>query len=392
MNVLFVDQFSELGGGQRCLLDLLPAVAERGWNASAVLPSGGPLNDLFRKRGIRVENIRAGGYGCGKKSIGDIFQFAADVPQQAAVIARLLRESPADLAYVNGPRLLAATALAVRGRIPILFHAHHYVGQPIAVNLEGFVLHQSRATVAACCDAVRRALEKWVLPERMNTIPNGTDDIGFHERVFDHRAEIRIGIIGRIAPEKGQAEFLRAAALLAARTPRLRFVICGAPLFGDDRYNREVIQLAANLPVEFLDWQDDIAAVMRDLDILVIASKQEGMPRVILEAFSAGLPVIAFPVGGIPEVMDDGFTGFLTQASSPKGLAAKLLEVLEMNPVRLRNVARNARKLWERYYTLAAYRERITNLMERCAARETVSRPSRRSAMRPPVPEDTQGG
>jgi glycosyltransferase involved in cell wall biosynthesis len=209
-------------------------------------------------------------------------------------------------------------------------------------------------------------------------VPNGTADFGFVERTFEKQ---RVGIIGRIAPEKGQTEFLRAAALLVERGSQARFVVCGAPLFGDRAYYKEVLRLAAGLPVEFLDWQDDIASVMRDLDVLVIPSKQEGMPRVLLEAFSAGVPVVAFPVGGIPEVIEDGVTGFLAR----KELAQTLQEVLKSDPQMLRGIARNARREWERRYTVGVYRERIMNLMEQCvphAAHGTAAPQQRRSATR----------
>jgi glycosyltransferase involved in cell wall biosynthesis len=120
---------------------------------------------------------------------------------------------------------------------------------------------------------------------------------------------------------------------------------------------------------------------MRDLDVLVISSKREGMPRVLLEAFSAGVPVVAFPVGGIPEVIEDRSTGFLARGE----LAATLQEVLESDPQTLREIAHRARREWERRYTVARYREGITTLMEQYvprAGRETAEPPQRRSATR----------
>ena len=374
MNVLFLDQFSALGGAQRCLLDLLPALEQRGWTARAAVPPGGPLVDLLRARGMRVDEIQCGPYHCGRKSAADIARFAADVPRQTAAIADLLPGT--DLVYVNGPRLLIAAAIATRGRVPLLFHAHHRIGQTSARYLEGWALRRSRGMVAACCEAVAQPLRDWMPGDRVHVIPNGTADPGFSSRSFEKR---RIGIIGRIAPEKGQVEFLRAAQLLAERGSRARFVICGAPLFGDREYYNQVLRLAAGLPVELLDWQDDVGSVMRGLDVLVIPSKHEGMPRVLLEAFSAGLPVVAFPVGGIPEVIEDRSTGFLVRGE----LANTLWEVLEADPPTLRDVAQRARREWERRYTLAVYRERITNLMEQCvprAALETAALPRRRSA------------
>jgi glycosyltransferase involved in cell wall biosynthesis len=246
-----------------------------------------------------------------------------------------------------------------------LFHAHHRVGQWSARYVEGLALRRSGGVVAACCDAVAQSLRGCVPAERIHVVPNGTADLGFVERRFERSRARRVGIIGRIGIEKGQAEFLRAAAALVHDGSHARFVICGAPLFGDRGYYDQVLRLASGLPVEFLDWQEDVASVMRDLDVLVIPSEHEGMPRVLLEAFSAGLPVLAFPVGGIPEVIEDGVTGFLA-----KDLLVTLREVLNADPAKLRVVAANARRAWERHYTVARYRERITTLMEQCVTRQ----------------------
>ena len=352
------------------MLDLLPAVEELGWNARVAIPPGGPLVELLRARGITVDELPCGQYTCGTKSVADLLQFAADVPRQTAAIADSMKR--ADLIYVNGPRLLIAAALAARGRVPLVFHAHHRIEQKNARYVEGMALRRSGAIVIACSEAVARPLRDWVPNDRIHLIPNGTPDLGFVDRPFKGRPEWRIGVIGRIAPEKGQTEFLRAAARLDETTSPTRFVICGAPLFGDRKYYDEVLQLAARLPVEFLDWQEDVASVMRDLDILVIPSKQEGMPRILLEAFSAGVPVVAFPVGGIPEVIEDRSTGFLARGP----LAATIQEVLESDSQMVRDVANRARREWERRYTVENYRERITALMEQCvprAARKTAA-------------------
>jgi glycosyltransferase involved in cell wall biosynthesis len=390
MNILFLDQYSALGGAQQCLLDLLPAIEERGWNSRVAVPPGGPLVDRLRAQGIRVDAIRSGPYRSGRKSVTDLVRFATDIPAQVATIARLLDQSPTDLLYVNGPRLLIAAALAARGRVPILFHAHHIVGQSSAAYLEGLALRHSGATVVGCCDAAAQPLRRWVAPERIHAVPNGTADRGFRDRSFEPGREVRIGFVGRVAQDKGAMEFLHAAAILKQSVPHARFTICGAPLFGDRDYYHEVLKLAADLSVEVLEWQDDVGAVMRGLDVLVMPSKEEGMPRVLLEALSAGLVVVAFPVGGIPEVIDDGINGFLVPSGSAVDLARKLEDLLQFEPEKLRTTAHGARRKWELRYTVAAYRAGITNLLEPYATRETTARPLHKSGLPRPVPKDTR--
>jgi glycosyltransferase involved in cell wall biosynthesis len=117
--------------------------------------------------------------------------------------------------------------------------------------------------------------------------------------------------------------------------------------------------------VEFLGWRDDIASVLADFDLLVVPSKDEGMPRVVLEAFSAGVPVVAFATGGIPELIMDSDTGFLVSEITPQALAARIREIIVSDVEKLRRVVTNARHAWERSYTVAVYQSRIIDLADR---------------------------
>jgi glycosyltransferase involved in cell wall biosynthesis len=190
----------------------------------------------------------------------------------------------------------------------------------------------------------------------------------FREREFSVDRRWRIGLVGRISPQKGQIEFLEAAKVLALEFPSVRFVICGAPLFGADEYFDRVKSLAAGLPVEFLGWREDVASVLAGFDLLVMPSKEEGTPLVLLEAFSAGVPVIAFPAGGIGEVVSDRKTGFLVPEASAKGMAAQIRELLTSDPLILKKTACRARQVWEESYTLAGFHSRITDLVQQVAS------------------------
>ena len=367
MNILFLDQFSELGGAQRCLLDLLPALAERGWRARAAIPGEGPLVEALRARDIRVDEISCGPYRSGSKSTTDILRFPWDVWRQARVIRRLVAEESFDLIYVNGARVLPAAAVVARGRVPVLFHAHFPIYGYMA-RLAGWSVRRANATVAACCQFVARPLRRHVARGRLRVILNGTPDLGFRERDFGPNGRWRIGVIGRIAPEKGQTTFVRAAAVLAPMFPQARFLICGSPFWAARNYFDEVRRLAQGLPVDFLEWQYDVARTLAELDLLVIPSVQEGMPRVMLEAFSAGLPVVAFPASGIPEAIEDEVTGFLVPGTSSEALAARIRGLIAGNTERLVAVAHNARQRWEQCYTLEAYRQEIIGLMRDLAS------------------------
>src|ERR1700691_5064562 len=118
--LLFLDQFHQLGGAQRCLLDLLPAFLQVGYKTHLAIPGDGPLAVGARSRGALVHGIPCGAYASGEKGWLDAARFGLDLPRQVLSIASLVSKHGIDLIYVNGPRLLPAAALAARGR-PVIF-------------------------------------------------------------------------------------------------------------------------------------------------------------------------------------------------------------------------------------------------------------------------------
>jgi glycosyltransferase involved in cell wall biosynthesis len=367
MTILFLDQYSDLGGAQRCLLDVLPEVRERGWRAHVAAPGNGPVLEAAERLGATAHSISCARYSLGRKTPADVLRFAWELPQLAEQISGLGKRTAPDLIYVNGPRLLPAAALSVKKiRVPLLFHCHSHLPQRSAAWLAGRALRSARATVAACCRFAVEPLTPYVEPHRLRIVYNGVN--GGPARQFRcSAAPRRIGVIGRIAPEKGQAEFLRAARLLAGPLRRVRFLICGEPLFSDpvaQAYRRLLDELAVGLPVEFLGWRSDVERVLAELDLLVVPSVREpATTRVILEAYACGTPVVAFPSGGIPEIVFDGETGFLVDPPTPEALAAKIDWLLDRQPEELHRAGEAGRNLWRNRFTLERYRQELADFI-----------------------------
>jgi glycosyltransferase involved in cell wall biosynthesis len=365
VTTLFLDQFSDPGGAQQMLLDLLPAVRSRGWKGVIALPGSGALFQQVRELGFETAVIRCGPYASGAKSMADAARFLADVPRLAVQIGRLAREVRPDLIYINGPRLLPAAALA-RFRAPVLFHAHSYLPPGVIRKLAGASLRAMKARVVGCS---RYVAEPWdALGPAV--IYNGVAGPGSPVR-SPREGPPRIGCIGRIAPEKGQLDFLATAALIHRRIPGARFFIYGAALFGDAaaaRYEARVHQAAANLPVEFAGWIRDVYPALAGLDLLLVPSAaHEASTRVILEGFAAGVPVIAFGRGGIPEAVDHGRDGFL--AASVEEMATIAIDLLSAGGSRVTDVSQAARATWESRFTLSRYREQMLDVMCEAANR-----------------------
>ena len=359
MRILFLDQFSDLGGAQQCLLDLLPAIRDEGWSAHVAAPGDGQLAARAVEFGATYQQLPLGKYRSGPKPWTDAVRFAWQTPTLARQIKKLAQDTQADLIYVNGPRLLPAAARATTASTPLLFHCHNHLHQRTAAIVAGRALRRVNATVVACCRFAAVPIADYVSEERLHIVENGVAEAP--ERAGS--GNMRIGMVGRISPEKGQIEFLQVARQIVRAFPLYRFVIAGDVLFEDaraDSYHRRVRREAEGLPVELLGWRDDVYDVMQQLDILVVPSIQEpGMPRVVLEAQACGVPIIAFATGGIPEALTHGETGFLINPPTANELAAKLLALLMRSPEQLAVVGQAGRRAWRQRFTLETFQRQL---------------------------------
>ncbi|HEY4054501.1 MAG TPA: glycosyltransferase family 4 protein [Terriglobales bacterium] len=391
MNILCVEQFSNWGGGQRSLIDLLPAFFARGWRPHVAVPDEGPFAEAVRRLGYRTETLKCNEYASIRKPPREIGRYARELPRLARSIDDLVQALKVDLIYVNGGRLLPPAAWVARWKaIPLVFHCHSRLLQSSAVFLAGESLRFSRAQMIASCQYAAEPLRTYVDPYRLSVIYNGVAGTFRASHRVPGRPP-RIGVIGRIEPEKGQLEFVRAAKLVANQLPECRFTVIGAPMFtGADYYNR-VVAAAVGSPIEFCGWQEDVSQVYSTFDLLVVPSTRlEATTRVILEAYSAGVPVVAFPAGGIPEILKDGETGFLAEGSTARALAERILSVLRMHPTEINSVVVKAGRAWQEHYTLDRYRQQICDVLARCRRPLPLEAPQcKRQPESPGVPIDT---
>ena len=372
MRLIVLDQFSEPGGAQQVLLDLLPEFQARGWEALVGMPGNSAMFDRVRELGFATGRVACGPFKSGRKSLRDAARFLWQMPRLARQIRRMLASWGADLLYVNGPRLLPAVPFGV----PVVFHAHSYIGPGTARELVARALVRTRASVIANCEFVASPWRRWVPAAQISVVYNGVAGCGCSSAARVSPARPTIGCIGRIAPEKGQQEFVAAAHLIHRARPDACFQIVGAPLFGETgatRYERAVRVAAAGLPIKFTGWVSDVRAMLAEMDLLLVPSAaREATTRVILESYAAGVPVIAFRSGGMPEVIEEGVTGHL--AGSAEEMAALAIDLLR-GPARLREMSQSARECWQCRFTLQRYRREVLSWLGRAAAGRTKPPP-----------------
>jgi len=153
--------------------------------------------------------------------------------------------------------------------------------------------------------------------------------------------EYDIGYIGVLSPEKGSNKFIESLPLILKKRP-ISAVVIGDGILRkqiEDYISSHELQNA----VQLKGWVNysDMPAQLNKIKMLVVPSFSEGLPNIILEAMASGTPVLATPVGGIPDVIKNGETGFLIKSNDQRHIAYKILELLD-KPELLKKVSINA--------------------------------------------------
>ena len=264
---------------------------------------------------------------------------------------------------------LLAALLARRCRVPVHVSSKHGAPEPfigwqrykqgLIEVLDRAVARYSTDCVVSVSEELRRYLTSYLPAAKVVTIYNGVDENKVLSRFTTLEAKVRLGIpadcvvvgtAGRLDPIKRLDIFLKAAKQISGVLPKSRFVIAG-----DGSEASRLRDLAASLGlgerVLFLGHRDDIYDVIRAMDIFVFCSDHEGLPMALLETLYLGVPVVARPVGGIPEVIQDGVNGVLVGSADPSALAKACILILADDDRRKR-FAQAGKKLMEEKFAV----------------------------------------
>ena len=173
-------------------------------------------------------------------------------------------------------------------------------------------------------------------PERTGVIYNGVDTERFRFRPADRELRRKygwrednlvFGIVANFLPYKRHTDFVCAAALIAKSNPNARFVMAGEDRGTLDALRRQIRDSGLEPFFTVIPGTLEPERLYPALDVYICTSGTEGLSNVLLEAGASGLPIIATRVGGNPEVIVDGYNGFLVPPAEPEVLAAKALHL-----------------------------------------------------------------
>jgi len=172
-----------------------------------------------------------------------------------------------------------------------------------------------------------------------------------------------IGFISRLSEGKGIMNFVNAIPVILKEREDLEFLIGGdGPLF--DEIKNELKNKGLYDKVQLTGWipHDELPDNLNELKLLVFPSYSEGLPNIVSESMACGTIVLATPVGGVPDLIKDGETGFIIENNTPECIAKNVIRALE-HP-NLEDIVKNARKLIKKEYTYEAAVERYRKILE----------------------------
>jgi L-malate glycosyltransferase len=272
-------------------------------------------------------------------------------PRVAFKLGQLLRERKPDILHVHLPYtgVMGRVVGRLTGIKGIVYTEHNVMEMyhPLtrALNLMTYSMSNTNIFVS---EEVRRSVIKHRIVNRNKVlvIRNGValnsgngpskplDEI--KKSLGVPKDHLVVGNVAHIRPEKGHEYLIQAAKYVIDQRPRTTFVVVGREKETGDINRLEGLakELGIHKNIVFTGFREDVYDLMRIFDIFILSSLHEGLPIALLEAMSLGRPAVATSVGGVPEVIKDGYNGFLVPAKNPKALGEGILKILQNDSLR----------------------------------------------------------
>jgi len=250
----------------------------------------------------------------------------------------LVKRTNADIVHCHGYKADIYVYFGLRKtNIPYVSTCHTWYDNNLLVTLYGmadrFVLRRYAGVVAVSNEVKQRLLRSGVKESEIYLINNGIDLRPFDSAAPTLRKDDQgnpppiVGLVGRLSIEKGVDIFLQSAVVVLSAVPEAIFLVVGD---GPDRPQLELLidDLKLRGSVFLLGRRDDMPSVYASLDVMVSASRKEGLPIAILEGMASRRAVIATAVGEVPTIIRHDQTGILVQAEDPDAISAAIITLL----------------------------------------------------------------
>jgi glycosyltransferase involved in cell wall biosynthesis len=354
----------EIGGASQIGLHLARWASHAGARAHVWLPARGRAATAFEQAGVRWQT-----YGLGAMQQGSTRHALACL----GLALRLRRRG--GLAHIHTPMAFRLIRPALRlSRLRTVVHVHT---EESAAELR-WAFRDLPDLILPCArflaGVIRRGLGELGERVRIAAVPNAVDsDVFFpgDRPAAKHKVGAPLDrpmmlMLANLAPNKGQETAIRAAAELRRRGTNLACWLAGVEREGAgylERLKQLTVELGVVDQVRFLGFRNDGPDLLRAADFLLLPSTIEGLPLSILEAQASKVTVLASAVGGVPEVVTDGETGFLIPETNALAYAERIALLLD-NPDTCRRITDRAYANVKQEHSWPTYCRRVGELYE----------------------------
>ena len=296
-------------------------------------------------------------------------------------LAGILRTENIDILHCHRHQATVyGTIAALIARTPVVLGHVHGLNRSKPLRrkfINAFVLRRVTRLLAVGESVKQDILSQnhFLSSEKIISLGNSIDVDKFSNRATTKEQAKRIlglpaesfvyGTAGRMVPTKGYSYLIQAFVRVKQRVPNAHLVFAG-----DGRLRAELEELAQKegvVPsIHFLGQREDMPNVLRALDVFVLSSIAEGIPRVLLEAMAAGVPCIGTDVGGIGEILDNGRLGSLVKPHDAEALAEAMVDMTRRTDSK--ELVEAARNKIIKYYSHDFLRKRLEEIYEEALA------------------------
>jgi len=365
LTIAHVMPWSGMGGVEIATLRLVAATRDRFRHVAFCLADADDLRTRFEEMGVEVVT-----YVAPTPSIRHWSRYYGE----SKVVARLLRGAGADIVHFAEIKAALHNSLAgLLARCSLICHvrvSHPHISLRdrlclLPINVFVFVSQEAKETFALPISAAKARViyDAVTMPEL---------DIESEAAVVRAELEIApeetiVGMVARVSPQKDYFTLADAAVKVLTRFPRTRFLVLGdnslVPLNREhyDEVKARLEALGISDRFLFTGHRTDVLRVTCAMDICVLSTHREGFPLSILETMSLAKPMVATSVGGIPEIVKPGVTGYLHAHGDSDELAAALCRLIE-SPAESQRIGLACSELIRSDFAVAKYVEQVAVL------------------------------
>lgn len=361
IKVIHVLSDTNVGGAGRWLINLLKQIDKDKFTIKVVLPEGSLLKSQVASLGVEVMQV----------------QGMADESFDLKVILslyKLFKKEKPDIVHTHAS-FSGRIAAKMAGRK--IVYTRHCVQRVITNSIAKMIYRTINVLFSDKMIAVSKAVKDNFIdsgiPENMiEVIYNGVDILQeipeadknkLRKDLNIGQEDIVIGVVARLEEVKGHCYFLKAAKLVSDKSDNVKFLIVGSGSKENELKNMVAEQGLVDC-VTFTGYVRDVEKIFNIIDINVICSLSEALCLSLIEGMSLGKPSIATDVGGIPEVVVDGYNGLLVPAEDASKLAEAVLKLAKDSRLR-EEMGLKGKELAEKKFTGRKMAEEIEKLYER---------------------------